>query len=623
MQYTKANTIRHREHDLPPRPRRPWPPRTNTTHGFLRHWDSFAPVHPVVAQGLLLYHDGRQVHACNLYTGTPQWAFPPRPDAGDDGRTNLSSIYTPVVAGGAVYAALEVYRDYREQAINTTPITYYLPSRRLFALDLQTGRVLWSHDDEALARRPAGDATRLLRRLTITGAPLVRGDRLYVGACYSEGTFHTYLVAFDRHSGDLVFATHVSNGQQELNLFGRQLQECVPTPVAEAGGVLYFGTNLGIVAALDALLGAPIWAASYPIKPLPSTYLWFEAPRRWPDFDNGPPILVGDTLLVAPADGTHLLALDRRDGGLRWKYGSDEPGWRIRTLLGADSKRVYVGGDKVAALSLEPDPDNPRRPRRLAETPDLEEGEVFGGRGLLTRNRLWVADRWRVYEIDRRTLKIVAAHDRKADEEDYDAVINLVFGDGVLVTAGRDVVCARFDPVEVLSLAEQRVKEASGRTEPLLAAADLYLAEDALGPAIETYRRAGRRAARRGEETLRARAGAGLHRALLRPAERAAQEDPARALPAFLEAVQAAPGPAARVAARVRLEEALAGREEETLVSARLRNLDALGREHPDLALEPGTTARVWALEQAAQLHLDRNRPDLALATLQRLLEAA
>ncbi|MGQ0613435.1 MAG: outer membrane protein assembly factor BamB family protein [Planctomycetaceae bacterium] len=622
--YVLPTGLRERNHDHPPLPGNQWSSLrgrgNNAGEGFDRAWDLYAPLHPVVARGHLVYHDGRDLFAYNLYTRALRWTRESDGRIEPEGRTNVSGLFTPVVADGVVYAALESYVPYERQELQGTPITYFLPTRRLCALRLETGELLWQHDEETLRRVSGGD---LLERLSITGAPLVRGDRIYAGACYREGTIHNFLVAVDRHTGDLAFATRISQGQQELNLFGRQLHECVPTPVAEAGGVLYYGTNLGVVAAVDALLGTPLWATVYPIEPLPSTFLWFEAPRRWPRFDNGPPIVAGDLLLIAPTDGVFLLALDRATGEIAWKlhYDTQPLGISIRTLQGADEERAYLSGDAVAAVWLRDDPAKGRRAASAAwKTPLLGDYEVAAGRGVLAEESLWLPTHSRIVRLDRLTGE--RRDEVHFPEEAPSQPGNLVWAEGALLAAGREAILVHYDREAILQRASRG--ERSSDPAAVLEAAEILLAAGRADRAVAAFDRARELAERQGRTAVRALAQSGLFRTLLERAEARRVETPDASLRDYEGAIAAAPDPTSRLRARAAFDAMLAAQAGRAAMNRRLALLLDIEREHGGTAREGDqVTWRSWALEVMADLHAALGQPARAIESLQRLLAEA
>jgi outer membrane protein assembly factor BamB len=629
LRYVIGVNIDQRPWDRPPRPSSAytWPRRRQRSdYDWDERWQSYNPTHPVIARGVLLHHDGRQVVAHNLYTHERLWRYPPRADFDREGRTNLQNVFTPVVADGVVYAAVEVPVAYRPQTLQNVPIIYYLPARRLVALDLETGEVLWRHDDDWFERHEGQEP---LKQLTITGAPVVRGDRLYVGACYSEGTFRNFLVAIDRRTGELVYRTRISYGQQELNLFGRQLQECSPTPVTEADGVLYYSTNLGVFSAVDALLGSPLWATAYPIVEIPSTYYWFEAPRRWPQFDNGPPLVTDNLVVAAPPDATGILLLDRRTGSIRRRLPATiwlpDLKLKVRTLHGMDGERAFVSGEGgIAAIWLVEDKERRIAPGDVAWHSTFPDGDESVGRGLVADNGLWVPTYDAIYRVDTRTGKLLDRflRDPNDDDEDDTGPVNLVWGDGVLLTASREFIGARFAEGNIIELARQRIRERPAEVGPVLGAADVHLAAGQLSQAIRYYKEALLRAGAQGARAAESRARSGLHRALLRRAENVLEKDPGQAQPKFEEAFRAAPTDLSRLAARRALERTLAERHRVGTSKWRLANLQAIEKDHGDAILdETGRRARGWALRRVAEIHIEDEQVRKALAVLQQLLE--
>ena len=623
VRYQFETGLRPRMYDnQPPRPSNYHMRRgRNYRADWEENWRDFNPVQPVLARGFLVWSNGQQVEAVNLYTGVEHWRYPTEVDLDNGGRTNLSTIFSPVVADGVVYAAIETPVDYRPQRLQSVPITYYLPSRRLVAIDLETARVLWSHEDRALTGHPDGAK---LRELTVIGAPLVRGDRLYVGATRSEGAFHNRVVAFDRFTGRLIFDTRISYGQQELNLFGRQLQEAAGTPVAEADGVLYYGTNQGVFAAIDAVLGTPLWATTYPVVDIPSTYLWFEAPRRWPRFANAPPLVTDDFVITAPSDSTRLLVLHRSSGRIAWSksfVGDSEFGFVPRVLQGADNERIYVSGESgVAALRLRA---SGRRPAGsiawLQRLPD--NGGQGGGRGMLAQDGLWIPTYSSVHRYDAKTGKLLASHERVGPDAERN--VHLIAGDGVIVTAGRDFLSARYDENEVIRLAEARVRAHPDSVTPILGAADIYLATGRVSLSIERYRKARRFAQAHGIPAAKRRSLQGLHRALLTRAGATLDREPLRAQQEFEAAFRAAPDEAAGCRARRLLDDLLRKRDISELTDWRLRNLREIERRHGERAFDgSGRTVRGWALREMARLLVSQKRIKQALHVLQKLVES-
>jgi len=625
--YEVSVDIEERTSDEPIRPDRGFGSRRGVTHArqWRLHWHEYAPLAPAVARGRLVYSNGRRIVARNLYSGDEIWSYPEDPVYDNKGRTNVSQIFAPTIVDGTVYGVIEVKVAFQPQYLQTVPITYYVPERRLVALDLETGAVRWSHEDAALKQRPEGEPLLdQLRRLAIVGVPLVRGDRVYAPAAYSEGTIHTHLLAVDRHTGAPVYATKLSNGQQELNLFGRQLNELVTTPVAEADGEIVFGTNLGVVCAVDAVLGSPLWARAYEFLPIPATFLWFEAPRRWPELDNSAPLIVGDRIIVAPADGKHVLCLHRRTGRELWRLESEfnDSGFRVRRIHGTDGTRVFLGGDHgVLALWIRDDEAQGREAGRRAWSYRFPEDAQGAGRGVLGRDGLWVPTYRSVIRLDPESgRELPGGFEREG--EDTDRRVHLFWSDGALIAAGRDFITVRYQREDVLRLAQEGVRRDPASPEARLAAGDIHLAVGEFDEAARRYREALERARRLARPRAERRAEAGLHRALLRRAFLLLEEEPDRAPAAFDAAFKAAPDAGREWAARRELEDALHDGGAPGDAEWRLRNLRHIEKSFGEFPLDAsGRTVRGWALRRMALLHDRLGESKRAVADLQQLLE--
>ncbi|MEM8885771.1 MAG: PQQ-binding-like beta-propeller repeat protein [Planctomycetota bacterium] len=598
-----------------------------------RRWREFAPMQPAIARGNLVYSDGRRVVALNLYTGDELWSYPEKPFPDNKGRTNLNQILAPSIIDGVVYATIEVGVPFRPQFLQGVPITYYIPQRRLVAIDLESGKRLWSHEPAQLAANPADESDELgqrLAKLSIVGPPLVRGNRVYAPAAFSEGIIHTHLLAVDRHTGKPVYATRLSNGQLELNLFGRELNELATTPVAESNGQIIVGTNLGVVTAIDAVLGAPLWARTYDILPIPKTFLWFEAPRRWGDIDNGPPLIVDDKVILTPPDGTHVICYHRRTGRELWRFSAryNDFHFEVRRLHGSDGKRLFLGGDEgVLAIWLEDDPANNRRAMQrdwLARFPDSDLGT---GRGVLAEDGLWVPTYGSILHLDPETGNELAGSFERVGI-DAGRRVHLTWAAGALVATTApadssrepDVLTVRYRREDVLRLAQEGVRRNPEAPESHLAAGDIHLAVGEFEQAARCFRAALERAEKTARPYLAQRARTGLHRALLRKAFLVLEETPDRAAAAFESAFKAAPDAEHEWEARRALEGALGNGAD---ADWRLNNLRQIEKRFGERVIdEAGRTARGWALRRMALIHVKLNDARRAVADLQKLLEA-
>ena len=312
------------------------------------------PFHPVVNASIAYIHDGLRIEAINLINGKRKWdyASEPNPVAVPHPRMIFGGAYTD----GVVYAALETEVSTRTLAYKLTPIKLPMPRRKLHAFDAESGDLLWSHQN------PQEDDPQtqfFLDRSSVCTPPLVWRENIYVGLSYFEGKIHSYVCCFDRRTGKLRWKTLVCTGQQELNMFGNQFMEYVASPLVLEDGSVYFVTNLGLAASLDARSGMIRWINEYSIIPLPHPQNFHPRIRRLSWYAN-PPYLHEGQLLATPLDSDELLSFDRDSGELMWTYERQERGRhrgfdprRSMYALGVTDGKMILTGEEILAVDLD------------------------------------------------------------------------------------------------------------------------------------------------------------------------------------------------------------------------------------------------------------------------------
>lgn len=121
-------------------------------------------------------------------------------------------------------------------------------------------------------------------------------------------------------------------------------------------GVLYVNSNAGVIAAFDAETGTPRWLVEYPRvlgEPSQGT-----ASQR---FAN-PCVVVGDLVVVAPADTADVMAIDRATGALIWSQTL--PG--IDSIVGITRAHVIGSGAGLVWLGRYNGVEYTSFPRRIA-----------------------------------------------------------------------------------------------------------------------------------------------------------------------------------------------------------------------------------------------------------------
>jgi outer membrane protein assembly factor BamB len=181
-------------------------------------------------------------------------------------------------------------------------------------------------------------------------------------------------------------------------------------------GTVYYCTNAGVVAALDARSGRVKWYMRYPFHPEvhdahrpfaggPEACLHGGSAQVRPDpvyWLNQRPLMIGDKLFVTPCDSPLMLCINRRDGKVLWSKPWTSNGYKY--FLGAIStgELVVVGNGRNKEVSgrgsglpgavwlLNPDTGEP-----VWNSPDLIMNDdqpvmkyyIYGGPGLSVNNR--------------------------------------------------------------------------------------------------------------------------------------------------------------------------------------------------------------------------------------------
>lgn len=378
------------------------------------------PIHPVIADGQLLFSDGQTVRSYDLVTGTLKFrassAAPfVRPN---DLAPASDQAFSLSVADGVAYARLGI-RPYDGEP------------RRLAAIDLGAGRRGRSKDLPPLDRVLwTADANGDVRQAFFETDPLVVGDNLYIGVQHKGEPRTARVLTCYSLSGTLRWQAKLAEIVEEPNRRpGRQ------SLLAASGSTIVYATDAGVVCGIDGWTGRRLWAV------------------RYPRIDSGPSprgastcVIADGRVYLAPIDSTHLYCLDAETGYVFW----ERPWLRNRRdivaapavvsdivdLLGVVGDRlVFTDRQRLQAIDtrtgtvvwMQPDP---------GRLPTL-------GRGLLAGPwAYWpTADAdvsWRAVSADDGSL-----HQSNAAPPHYELTSlrhlpagNLIFGQGCLAVAG-------------------------------------------------------------------------------------------------------------------------------------------------------------------------------------------
>lgn len=471
----------------------------NETSGYAIDWVKWRPldrepyeirpIYPQVVDGTVYFSDGLKVQALSLFSGEAQWPAIRARQTRFSGRRNPNLQHHVTVDGNLLFASLEDRPVKRAQTSwqGFRPVES-IPSRKLLAIDRGTGEVVWNHaspEDVSLADR------EFLSIFTVNQPPAVVGDTLYVAGTALIGVYHHWVCAIDRATGALRWRTYVGSGQQELNMFGNPIKEGMPGAIIEQDGRLYYSTNIGTLACLDAVSGRIHWLSAYEQEPIPTTDRT-DTRERAPGWLPSAPAIAGNRVFFAPADSYNLYAADRETGALsRIRQATRTRRTPFRHFLGIHAGRVLVAGNVVAAF-------DPQTLRPAWRTIDLTVGQrgdegVVTGRPAIIGDQLIFTTRSPTERENTTAYLVDLSNGRVRDEQTIlgrEREGNLIIaGDGYVI-AGLSQVRAYVDHEEVARRLEQMT--ASGRAAPsvLMRLGDVQTYGERWGAALATYAKA-------------------------------------------------------------------------------------------------------------------------------------
>ncbi|MBN2024654.1 MAG: PQQ-binding-like beta-propeller repeat protein [Pirellulales bacterium] len=369
------------------------------------------PFHPIRQGDLVLVGDGRRILALDLATGRPAWGGAPAVyrDPWEDllpghVRPTISvAQHTLTLHGRRLFARMgDAVTSHPPDDRPTEPGSY------LVCLDLDAqGRLAW--------KASADDAD-----WSFEGSPLCDGPTVYVAMRRGDIRPQAHVAALDAQTGRLLWRRFVCAAETPSRGLLSETTHNLLTLDHES---LYYNTNLGAVAALDAEDGRIRWVSLYPrartgdlAKPEPFR-------RRCPN----PCIYHQGTLLVAPADSRRIFGLDAATGQFLWQ--TPDRVEDVLYLLGASGDHLIASGRRLYWIALDRDNQG-----KLAHVWPLGEPLRPSGRGLLAGDRVYWPAEGKVYVFDQHSAELEHVIDLAAKGADEG---NLLAANGYLLIAGQ------------------------------------------------------------------------------------------------------------------------------------------------------------------------------------------
>ena len=303
-------------------------------------------VSPAMDDGAVYFSNGISIRSVGLYSGSERWDYR-GPVSRSQARRNISLAFPITVYRNVVYGALETPVAPARRIWSFVP-QQPVPHRQLVALDASSGKAIWTHYRSKIG---TADSQEFVSSLNVNSAPLAIGEKLFVAATRFHTSYHHYLCCFDRRTGVLEWSTFVCTGQMEQNMFGNRVREAVTGELTEKDGVLYYSTNIGVIAAVDVRLGTLRFTAEYKQIRIPRQTRFDTAiHERAPAWANNPPVVAGNQVYLTPMDCNELLAVNRTSGALRRTGIRRTERNRFRYVVGPYKDLLIVAGAKILFL---------------------------------------------------------------------------------------------------------------------------------------------------------------------------------------------------------------------------------------------------------------------------------
>jgi outer membrane protein assembly factor BamB len=353
------------------------PERARVAEGF----------HPLLVDNLVLVNTGQEILAVDRATGGPAWGGSRAIYRGERSPAAMVHLawgapqWTMTVVGHRLYA--RVGSPLTDQGQGPTPAA----PGWLVCLDLAAeGRLLWKIAAE--------------EGYAFEGSPVADQGGVYVALRRRDVRPQALVAGLDADTGRVRWRSFICSAETPPR---GALPECSHNLLTLAGGMLYYNTNLGAVAALRTDDGRMAWLSLYP-RALSGNLS--EPAAHWRR-DPSPCLLDHGTLLVAPADSPRIFAFDAAAGTMLWQTRPEVED--ALDLLGVAGDSLIAGGGRLYWIGLS-GPDRGRVTHVWPDGPD----HPGHGRGVLAGDNLLWPTRDKLYIFDAATARQFEGLDLRA-----------------------------------------------------------------------------------------------------------------------------------------------------------------------------------------------------------------
>ncbi len=282
---------------------------------------------PVLAGDIVLLNDSQRLTAWDRVTLTRLWQYEPDPGAAGSveipdrmfrriSESALQDASAAAAGGGVAVGVLDP----------STGRTTGVPE--LHAVQLDTGEALWSTRASSL-RVEWFDAS-------FSGPPTIyEGQVLTTVFQFSplRRVMSAHIAALDLYTGELRWSMMAGTA----GVAPSQRLSRIAHLTTESGGVAYFTDPIGIIGAVEAKTGRPVW-----IRRVAGEEGFAGTSRD--EWEQPAPIVMGDRVIVVSPNQLWVMVLDRASGALLGQREAATLGWP-EYLLASGETIISVGPD--------------------------------------------------------------------------------------------------------------------------------------------------------------------------------------------------------------------------------------------------------------------------------------
>ena len=345
-------------------------------------------------------------------------------------------------------------------------------SNYLVALQRRSGKRVWALESQRESpefKSHSKADQEWLKTAYFVSAPTYESGTLYAMAIQGGAMHEAWVAAFDANTGQMQWRTQICAAAPVF--FNSPVQPDIGLPVAVANGTVYVNTNLGAVAAIEAVSGGIKWIRIYDRVQSAVNRFNQGNMRMVTDFTGpNPPIVQDNLLIVTPQDSDQIYAYDIDSGKRMYPIQrvvkSDDGDDQIKHVLGIANGYLVVSGANIHFYEIK---SGKIAGHFVPETP-------VKGRGMVAGDVVLVATEKSLLCIDAKLAngKTRIKEEYKWEDPSKEEGGNLFVAGDVLYTVTRKYVNAYFVWQEM----ERKLKDRIAKTPEDLAAygdlADVY-----------------------------------------------------------------------------------------------------------------------------------------------------